>query len=149
MDPAFRLAQCVSHSMASSIFILFEKMNFIYSKMTWSRHLFLFLFLKGKQNKKKNPKCDSLFWKRWSKKNRIGFGGRVTYREGTVKTVTLLWVPKVGSLLIKWSNHDNWWGNLWIFRVIMHMWESKQAYRKTRKGEDAYLGDKPQCAIKK
>ena len=58
--------------------------------MTWSRHLFLFLFLKGKQNKKENPKCDSLFWKRWSTKNRIGFGGQVTYREGTVKTVAPL-----------------------------------------------------------
>ena len=26
--------------------------------------IYLF-FLKGKQNKKENPKCDSLFWKRW------------------------------------------------------------------------------------
>ena len=26
----------------------------------------------------------------------------------------------------------------------MHMWESKLAYRKTRKGVDAYMGDKPQ-----
>ena len=55
--------------------------------MTWSRHLFLFYFLKGKQNKKENPKRDSLFWKRWSVKNRIGLGGQVTYREGMVKTV--------------------------------------------------------------
>ena len=31
--------------------------------MTWSCHLFLFYFLKGKQNKKENPKCDSLFGK--------------------------------------------------------------------------------------
>ena len=45
------------------------------------------LFLKGKQNKKENPKCDSLFWKRWFTKNRIGLEGQVTYREGTVKTV--------------------------------------------------------------
>ena len=45
------------------------------------------LFLKGKQNKKENPKCDSLFWKRWFAKNRIGLEGQVTYREGTVKTV--------------------------------------------------------------
>ena len=36
VDPAFS-AQCVSHSMASSIFI-------DYLKMTWSRHLFLFYF---------------------------------------------------------------------------------------------------------
>ena len=32
---------------------LFEKLIFIdYLKMTWSHHLFLFYFLKGKQNKK-------------------------------------------------------------------------------------------------
>ena len=31
--------------------------------MTWSRHLFFVLFLKGKQNKKENHKCDSLFSK--------------------------------------------------------------------------------------
>ena len=70
----------------------FEKWFFIYClKMTWSRHLFLFYFLKGKQNKKeKNSKCDSLFWKRRSVKNRIGFGGQVTYWEGTVKTVAPL-----------------------------------------------------------
>ena len=29
------------------------------------------LFLKGKQNKKENSKCDSLFWKRRSLKNQI------------------------------------------------------------------------------
>ena len=27
------------------------------------------------------------FGKGWSTKNRIGFGGQVTYQEGTVKTV--------------------------------------------------------------
>ena len=52
--------------------------------------LIFVLFLKGKQNKKKNLKCDSLFCKKWSMKNRIGFGGQVTYREGTVKTVAPL-----------------------------------------------------------
>ena len=54
--------------------------------MTWSRHL----FLKGKQNKKENPKCDSLFWKRWYVKNWIGFEGQVTYQEGTVETLAPL-----------------------------------------------------------
>ena len=39
------------------------KNDFIFKKMTWSRHLFFVLFLKGKQNKKENPKCDSLFGK--------------------------------------------------------------------------------------
>ena len=55
--------------------------------MTWSRHLFLFYFKKGKQNKKENLKCDSLFWKRWSVKNRIELGGQAIYWEGTVNTV--------------------------------------------------------------
>ena len=87
MDPAFWTMR--SHSMAKLAFY-FKKLIFTVWKMTWSRHLFLFLFLKGKQNKKENPKCDSLFWKRWSTKNRIGFGGQVTYREGTVKTVAPL-----------------------------------------------------------
>ena len=64
---------------------LFWKIDFIWLwKLTWSRHLFLFYFLKGKQNKKENPKRDSLFWKRWSVKNRIGLGGQVTYQEGAV-----------------------------------------------------------------
>ena len=81
---------CVSHSMASSIFIL-KNWFYLIKKMTWSRHLFLFYFLKRVNKiRKKNPKCDSLFWKRWSVKNQIGFGGQVTYREGTVKTVAPL-----------------------------------------------------------
>ena len=57
---------------------LFEKLIFIdYLKMTWSRHLFLFYFLKGKQNKKENPKCDSLFWKMRSMKTGSGSGVRL------------------------------------------------------------------------
>ena len=86
MDPTFWLMHF--HSMASSILIL--KNDLLIMKMTWSHHLFLFLFLKGKQNKKENPKHDSLFWRRWSVKNRIGLGGQVTYREGTLKTVAPL-----------------------------------------------------------
>ena len=35
---------------------LFEKLWFLFiKKMTWSRHLFFVLFLKGKQNKKEKP----------------------------------------------------------------------------------------------
>ena len=52
--------------------------------------LIFVLFLKGKQNKKENPKCDSLFWKMWSVKKQIGLEGQVTYREGTIKTVAPL-----------------------------------------------------------
>ena len=44
------------NSMANSLFIL--KNDLFIKKVTWSRHLF---FLKCKQNKKENPKCDSLF----------------------------------------------------------------------------------------
>ena len=58
--------------------------------MTWSRHLFLFYFLKGKQNKKENPKCDSLLGKGGLWKTKSGLKGHVTYWEGTVKTVTPL-----------------------------------------------------------
>ena len=38
--------------------------NLIFLKNTWSTcHSFLFYFLKGKQNKKENAQCDSLFEK--------------------------------------------------------------------------------------
>ena len=52
-------------------------------KMTWSRHLFLFYFLKGKQNKKENPKCDSLFGKGDLRKT--GSGSRVRLLIGKVR----------------------------------------------------------------
>ena len=86
MDPAFRLIRF--HSMASSIFVL--KMILFIKKNDLESLLIFVLFLKGKQNKKENPKCDSLFWKRWCMKNRIGLGGQVTYREGTVTIVATL-----------------------------------------------------------
>ena len=57
--------------------------------MTWSRHLFLFYFLKVKQNKKENSKCDSLFGKGSLWKTKYGF--ELGYLlEGTVKTVAPL-----------------------------------------------------------
>ena len=62
------------HSMAGSLFI-FEKNGFIVQKMTWSHHLFLFYFFKGKQNEKENPKCDSLFGKDRYMKNRVWVWG--------------------------------------------------------------------------
>ena len=49
------------HSMASSIFIL--KMIFIFLENDLESPLIFVLFLKGKQNKKENTKCDSLFGK--------------------------------------------------------------------------------------
>ena len=52
--------------------------------------LIFVLFLKGKQNNKENPKYDSLFGKYGMWETKYGFGGQVTYREGTVKTVAPL-----------------------------------------------------------
>ena len=53
--------------------------------------LIFVLFLKEKQNKKENLKCDSLFGKDGlRKKIESGLRGQVTYWEGTVKTVALL-----------------------------------------------------------
>ena len=49
--------------------------------------LIFLLFLKGKQNKKENPKCDSLFGKGGLWKIGSGLEGQVTYWEGTVKIV--------------------------------------------------------------
>ena len=52
--------------------------------------LIFVLFLKGKQNKKENPKCDSLFGKGGLWKLDSRFGGLDTYWEGTVKIVASL-----------------------------------------------------------
>ena len=59
MDPAFRLMRF--HSMTSSIFILFDEIWFLEKKKDLESPLIFVLFLKGKQNKKENPKRDSLF----------------------------------------------------------------------------------------
>ena len=60
----------------------FEKLWFLFiKKMTWSRYLFLFYFLKGKQNKKENPKCDSLFGKGDLRKTGSGSGVRLLIRK--------------------------------------------------------------------
>ena len=50
--------------------------------------LIFVLFLKGKQNKKENSKCDSLFGKDGLRKTKSELGGQVTYWEGMIKTVT-------------------------------------------------------------
>ena len=52
--------------------------------------LIFVLFLKGKQNKKENPKCDSLFGEDGLRKIESGLGGQVIYWEGTVETVAPL-----------------------------------------------------------
>ena len=86
VDPAFRLMR---FSLDGELDFNLKMILFI-KIMTWSRYLFLFYFQKVNKIRKKNPKCDSLPWKRWSVKNRIGFGDQVTYQEGTVKTVAPL-----------------------------------------------------------
>ena len=45
---------------------------------------FSFIF-KGKQNKKKSSKFDSLFEKYGMWKTKVGFAGQVTYQECTIK----------------------------------------------------------------
>ena len=52
-------------------FIYFGEKYDFFLENTWSRHL----FLKGKQNKKENPKCDSLFGKCGLWKTKSGFEG--------------------------------------------------------------------------
>ena len=80
MDHAFRLMR----------FPLDDELDFCLKMILFTKRIdlelpliFILFFKKeGKQNKKENPKCDSLFWKRWFVKSRIGLGGQVTYREG-------------------------------------------------------------------
>ena len=77
-----------SHSMTKLSFYLFgEKYDFL--KRLGVATYFCFIF-KGKQNKKENPKCDSLFGKDGLWKTKPEFGGQVTYWEGIVKTITPL-----------------------------------------------------------
>ena len=55
VDLAFR-STSMRFPLDGELEFLFEKLIFIdYLKMTWSCHLFLFYFLKGKQNKKEKP----------------------------------------------------------------------------------------------
>ena len=81
MDPTFRLMR--SHSMAKLVFffIYFVKKNWFLEK-SWSRHLFLFYFFKGKQNKKENPKCDS--WRKIQVCEKLSLGPRVRLLIGKV-----------------------------------------------------------------
>ena len=73
--------------MANSLFI-WKKIIFLENDL--ESPLIFVLFLKGKQNKKENPKCDSLFGKNGLQKTKYGLKGQVTYRECMVKTVAPL-----------------------------------------------------------
>ena len=70
-------------------FIYLVKIWFFFRKDLESLLIFV-LFLKGKQNKKENPKCDSLFGKDGIRKTKSRLGGQVTYWEGTIKTIAPL-----------------------------------------------------------
>ena len=79
MGPAFRSMH--SHSMANSFFIC---KNFYFLEKNLKSSLIFVLFLKRKQNKKENPKCDSLFGKDSLWKTKVESEGQVTYWKGTV-----------------------------------------------------------------
>ena len=83
VDPVFLLMRF--HLMANSFFIL-KMICFFLNDLELP--LIFVLFLKGKQNKKGNFNCDSLFGKDSLRETKSGFGGQVTYREGTVWIVT-------------------------------------------------------------
>ena len=71
MDPIFFTMR--SHLMTRLTFNLFSE-NMIFRKDLESPLIFV-LFLKGKQNKKENSKCDSLFGKDKFMKNRVWVRG--------------------------------------------------------------------------
>ena len=64
--PYFRLMHFPLDDELDFYFIL--KNDLFIKKNDLESPLIFVLFLKGKQNKKENPKCDSLFWKRWAMK---------------------------------------------------------------------------------
>ena len=90
VDPAFPIAR-MRFPLDGELDLLFEKNDFYWLfENDLESPLIFVLFLKGKQNKKENPKYDSWFLEKVVCENRIRFGGQVTYRDGTVKTVAPL-----------------------------------------------------------
>ena len=97
VDPAF-WTMC-SHSMAWLAFFG-ENLIFFLKDLKLSL-LFVSFFLKGKQNKKENPKCDSLFRKDNLWKTKIGSEDQITYWEGMVVSRSTPLNPIIRSLLNK------------------------------------------------
>ena len=67
-----------SHSMTQLTFYLFGEnliFFFFFIEKDLESPLIFVLFLKGKQNKKETPKCNSLFGKDSMWKTKVGFGG--------------------------------------------------------------------------
>ena len=91
-------ARCVSTQWWTRF--LFMKKYILFRKNLELPLIFV-LFLKGKQNKKENPKCDSLFGKDNLWKTKVGSGSQVTYWECTVKNRSTPLSSIMRSLLIK------------------------------------------------
>ena len=77
VDPVFLRMR--SHSMTNLFFYLKQGFIYLFLENNLEFSLIFVLFLKGKQNKKENPKCDSLFGKDGLWKTKSGLGGQVTY----------------------------------------------------------------------
>ena len=77
------------------------KFDFSFWKKPRVATYFCFIFLKGKQNKKENPKCDFLFGKDSLWQTKVGFGGQVTHWEGMVVSRSTPLSPTIRSLLNK------------------------------------------------
>ena len=91
-------ARCVSTRWWTRFLFVKKKLFF---RKDLELPLIFVLFLKGKQNKKENLKCDSLFGKDNMWKTKVRFGGQVTYWECTVKNRSTPLSSIMRSLLIK------------------------------------------------
>ena len=97
--PHFRMMH--SHSIMWLVFLFIcEKMIYCLENDLESPLIFV-LFLKDKQNKKENSKCDSLFGKDNMWKTKIGSGGQVIYWQGTVVSRSTPLSPIIRFLLNK------------------------------------------------
>ena len=86
MDPTFWLDAFPLDGETLFLFI-YEKLIYCLENDLESPLIFVLFFKKGKQNKKENPKYDSLFGKDGLRKTKSGLGGQVTYWKGTIKTI--------------------------------------------------------------
>ena len=87
VDPAFRLMRFL---LDGELDFYFEKLIYWLRKWLGVATYFCFIFKGVNKIRKKTLGVTPCFGNGWSTKNRIGFGGQVTYREGTVKTVAPL-----------------------------------------------------------
>ena len=95
--------------------------------------LIFVLFLKGKQNKKENSKCDSLFWKRWYLKNQIRArgSGYLLGKYGKDRNTSLspckqsnqIWIPN--EYQSKQNNRMNKRGKEYLSDELIFFMENK------------------------